>query len=94
MPARAIPAAGDVSTATFKSSLANMAEGYFASPHDVDIASRIADTLSGGRIERGSPVDETWLLALERRHFVELAQTEKTQARIAHTMTTGKPLRN
>jgi len=25
---------------------------------------------------------------------VELAKTEKTQARIAHTMTTGKPLRN
>jgi 3-hydroxyacyl-CoA dehydrogenase len=94
MPARAITAAGDTSTATFKASLANMAEGYFASPHDIDIAGRIADTLSGGRIERGSPVDETWLLALERRHFVELAQTEKTQARIAHTMTTGKPLRN
>jgi 3-hydroxyacyl-CoA dehydrogenase len=94
LPARAIPAAGDVSTATFKSSLANLAEGYFASDHDIEIASRIADTLSGGKIERGSPVDEAWLLALERRHFVELAQTEKTQARIAHTMTTGKPLRN
>lgn len=94
LPARAIPVAGDVGTATFKASLANMAEGYFASPHDVEIAGRIADTLSGGRIERGSQVDEEWLLALERRHFVELAQTEKTQARIAHTMTTGKPLRN
>jgi len=94
MPARAIPAAGDTSTATFKASLANLAEGYFASPHDINIASRIADTLSGGRIERGSAVDEEWLLSLERKHFVELAQTEKTQARIAHTMTTGKPLRN
>ncbi|TCV93309.1 3-hydroxyacyl-CoA dehydrogenase [Luteibacter rhizovicinus] len=94
LPARAIPVAGDVGTATFKASLANLAEGYFASPHDIDIASRIADTLSGGRIERGSLVDEAWYLALERRHFVELAQTEKTQARIAHTMTTGKPLRN
>ncbi|UPG84080.1 3-hydroxyacyl-CoA dehydrogenase/enoyl-CoA hydratase family protein [Luteibacter aegosomatis] len=94
LPARAIPVAGDVGTATFKASLANMVEGYFASPHDVEIAGRIADTLSGGRIERGSQVDEEWLLALERRHFVELAQTEKTQARIAHTMTTGKPLRN
>jgi 3-hydroxyacyl-CoA dehydrogenase len=94
LPARAIPAAGDTSTATFKASLANMVEGYFASPHDVNIAGRIADTLSGGPIERGSPVDEEWLLALERKHFVELAQTEKTQARIAHTMTTGKPLRN
>ncbi|WP_445143695.1 3-hydroxyacyl-CoA dehydrogenase/enoyl-CoA hydratase family protein [Dyella sp. Tek66A03] len=94
MPARAIPAAGDVGTATFQASLANLAEGYFASPHDVAIATRIADTLCGGKIERGSLVDEEWLLSLERKHFVELAKTEKTQARIAHTMTTGKPLRN
>jgi len=91
---RAIPVAGDVGTATFKASLANLQAGYFASEHDVDIAARIADTLCGGVIERGSTVDEEWLLALERRHFVELAKTEKTQARIAHTMTTGKPLRN
>ena len=94
LPARAIPVAGDVGTATFKASLANMQAGYFASEHDVEIASRIADTLCGGRIERGSLVDEEWLLELERKHFVELAKTEKTQARIAHTMTTGKPLRN
>lgn len=94
MMARNIPVAGDVGTATFQASLANLAEGYFASPHDVAIATRIADTLCGGKIERGSQVDEEWLLQLERKHFVELAKTEKTQARIAHTMTTGKPLRN
>ncbi|MBB6243008.1 3-hydroxyacyl-CoA dehydrogenase/enoyl-CoA hydratase family protein [Rhodanobacter sp. MP1X3] len=94
MPGRAIPVAGDTGTATFQASLANLKEGYFASPHDIDIATRIADTLCGGKIERGSLVDEEWLLALERKHFVELAKTEKTQARIAHTMTTGKPLRN
>jgi 3-hydroxyacyl-CoA dehydrogenase len=94
MPARAIPVAGDTGTATFQASLANLKEGYFVSPHDVDIATRIADTLCGGKIERGSLVDEEWLLTLERKHFVELAKTEKTQARIAHTMTTGKPLRN
>ncbi|WNL48154.1 3-hydroxyacyl-CoA dehydrogenase/enoyl-CoA hydratase family protein [Dyella sp. BiH032] len=94
LPARTIPVAGDVGTATFRASLANLQAGYFASEHDVAIATRIADTLCGGAIERGSLVDEAWLLDLERKHFVELAQTEKTQARIAHTMTTGKPLRN
>ena len=93
LPAR-VTVAGDVGTATFKASLANLQAGYFASPHDIDIATRIADTLCGGAIERGSVVDEEWLLALERKHFVELAKTEKTQARIEHTMTTGKPLRN
>ena len=34
------------------------------------------------------------LANLERRHFVELAQQEKTQARIVHMLKTGKPLRN
>jgi 3-hydroxyacyl-CoA dehydrogenase len=91
---RAIPVAGDVGTATFRAQLANLQAGYFASEHDVAIAARIADTLCGGAIERGSLVDEQWLLDLERKHFVELARTEKTQARIAHTMATGKPLRN
>jgi 3-hydroxyacyl-CoA dehydrogenase len=94
LPARHIKVAGDTGTATFKAMLVNMLEGRFISEHDFDIASRIADTLCGGRIERGSEVDEAWLLELERKHFVALAQTEKTQARIEHTMKTGKPLRN
>ncbi|RAP57859.1 3-hydroxyacyl-CoA dehydrogenase/enoyl-CoA hydratase family protein [Oleiagrimonas sp. MCCC 1A03011] len=94
LPARHVKVAGEVGTATFKAQLVNMLEGYFISQHDFEIASRIADTLCGGQIERGSEVDEDWLLALERKHFVALAQMEKTQARIAHTMKTGKPLRN
>jgi 3-hydroxyacyl-CoA dehydrogenase len=94
MPARDIVAAGDVGSASLKMMLVNMLEGRFISEHDYDISSRIADTLAGGAIERGSLVDEHWLLDLERKHFVELAQTQKTQDRIAHTMATGKPLRN
>ena len=94
LPARQIVAAGDVGTATMKASLVNMLEGRFVSPHDVEIASRIADTLCGGQIERGSLVDEQWLLDLERKHFVALAQMPKTQERIAFTLKTGKPLRN
>ena len=86
--------AGDVGAATIKAQLVNMLAGHFISEHDMEIASRIADTLCGGSIERGSTVDAQWLLDLERHHFMELAQMEKTRARIAHTMTTGKPLRN
>jgi len=91
---RQITVAGDVSTATFKASLVNMLEGRFISEHDMEVANRIADTLCGGQIERGSQVDEQWLLDLERKHFVALAQTPKTQERIVHTLKTGKPLRN
>jgi 3-hydroxyacyl-CoA dehydrogenase len=39
-------------------------------------------------------VDEKWLLDLERKHFVELGGTAKTQERIEFMLKTGKPLRN
>ena len=94
LPARQIPVAGDVATATLKASLVNMLEGRFISAHDMEIASRIAETLCGGQVERGSTVDEQWLLDLERKHFVALGQMPKTQERIVTTLKTGKPLRN
>ncbi len=94
LPARAVTVAGDVGTATLRMMLVNMLEGGFISAHDDVIASRVADVLCGGNIERGSQVDEQWLLDLERRHFLELAQMPKTQERIAHMLATGKPLRN
>jgi 3-hydroxyacyl-CoA dehydrogenase len=94
LPNRQVTVAGDVGTATLKAGLVNMLEGRFISAHDMEIASRIADTLCGGQIERGSIVDEQWLLDLERKHFAALAQMPKTQERIAHTLATGKPLRN
>ena len=94
LPARSVEVAGDVGIATFQMMLVNMLEGYFVSPHDSEIATRIATVMCGGAVDRGSVVDEEWLLNLEREHFVTLAQMPKTQARIEHTMTTGKPLRN
>lgn len=94
LPARRIQVAGDVGIATFRMLLVNMLEGRFISEYDYEIADRIATVLCGGDVDRGALVDEDWLLKLERKHFVELAQQEKTQARIAHMLKTGKPLRN
>ncbi|HRN61439.1 MAG TPA: 3-hydroxyacyl-CoA dehydrogenase/enoyl-CoA hydratase family protein [Luteimonas sp.] len=94
LPARRVQVAGDVGIATFRMLLVNMLEGRFISEYDDEIATRIATVLCGGEVDRGSVVDEAWLLRLERQHFVELAQQEKTQARIAHMLKTGKPLRN
>src|SRR5688500_14524679 len=94
LPARRIQVAGDVGIATFKMMLVNMLEGRFISPHDGEIATRIATVLCGGEVDRGALVDEEWLLRLEREHFVALAQMPKTQERIAHMLQTGKPLRN
>ena len=94
LPARRIQVAGDVGIATFKMMLVNMLEGRFISPHDAEIATRVATVLCGGEVDRGTLVDEEWLLRLEREHFVALAQMPKTQQRIAHMLQTGKPLRN
>jgi 3-hydroxyacyl-CoA dehydrogenase len=94
LPARRIQVAGDVGIATFKMLLVNMLEGRFISPHDYEIATRIATVLCGGEVDRGALVDEEWLLQLEREHFVALARMPKTQERIAHMLKTGKPLRN
>ncbi|MDT8449040.1 MAG: 3-hydroxyacyl-CoA dehydrogenase NAD-binding domain-containing protein [Wenzhouxiangellaceae bacterium] len=94
LPGRSIPAAGDVGIATLEMLLVNMLEGHFISPHDYEISKRIAETLSGGAIDRDTPVDERWIYALERRHFVELAKMKPTQERIVHMLNTGKPLRN
>jgi len=93
LPAR-VPVAGDIGIATFKANLVNMLSGRFISEHDLEVSTRIATVLCGGEVDRGSVVDENWLLKLEREHFFALAQMEKTQARIGHTLTTGKPLRN
>jgi 3-hydroxyacyl-CoA dehydrogenase len=93
-PARAIPVAGDAGSALLKMMLVNMREGGFISAHDYEVASRIATVVCGGDVERGSTVDEQWLLDREREHFVALGQMPKTQERILHTLTTGKPLRN
>ncbi len=91
---RTFPAAGDVGIATLKMLLVNMLEGHFISDHDFEIGERIATVISGGTIDRGTPVNEDWLHHLEREHFLELCAMEKTQERIAHMLKTGKPLRN
>ena len=91
---RQIPVAGDVGIATFKMMLVNMLEGRFISEHDMEVSTRIATVLCGGTVDRGSLVDEEWLLRLEREHFVALAQMPKTQDRIKYMLANGKPLRN
>ncbi len=91
---RRFPVAGRSGAASIKGQLVNMLEGHFISEYDFEIGSRIAEVMTGGDVEPGTEVDEEWLLALERRHFLALLGNRKTQERIAHTLATGKPLRN
>ncbi len=94
LPPRNVPVAGKTGLATLQMLLVNMREGGFISPYDFEIGMRVARVLCGGELEPGSLVDEKWFIELERREFMNLLQHEKTQARIAHTLATGKPLRN
>ena len=66
----------------------------FASEHDKLVAEKIAHVLSGGMAFAPSTTTAQHLLDLEREAFVSLCGQEKTRARIAHTLKTGKPLRN
>ena len=94
LPGRRFPVAGRTGAASIKGQLVNMLEGHFISDYDFEIGSRIAEVMTGGDVEPGTEVDEEWLLALERRHFLALLRNPKTRERIAHTLATGKPLRN
>jgi 3-hydroxyacyl-CoA dehydrogenase len=91
---RQIAVAGRTGIATLKAAMVNMLEGGFISEHDYNIGCRVAETMCGGDVEAGSLVDEQWLLDLERKNFMELLATEKTQARIEYMLKNGKPLRN
>ena len=94
LPQRNIPVAGRTGIATLEMMLVNMRDGGFISAYDFVVGLAIARVLCGGNIEPGSLVDEKWLLDLERSEFMGLLRNAKTQERVAHTLKTGKPLRN
>jgi len=94
LPARNILVVGKTGFATLQMMLVNMRDGGFISPYDFEIGKHVARVLCGGEVESGSLVDEKWLLDLERAGIMALLANEQTQARIAHTLATGKPLRN
>ncbi len=85
---------GQAGIANMKMILANMLAGRMMSPHDYEIAVRIATVIAGGDVDSNSRVSEQYLLDLERKLFMQLIQMPKTLARIEHTLKTGKPLRN
>jgi 3-hydroxyacyl-CoA dehydrogenase len=94
LPPRNVPVAGRTGIATLEMMLVNMRDGGFVSPYDFEIGLRIARALCGGEVDAGSLVDEKWLLEVERAEFMALLHNAKTQERIAHTLATGRPLRN
>ena len=64
------------------------------SDHDAVIGRKLAWILAGGDLAHAGTLSEQQLLDLEREAFLSLCGERKTQERIAHTLKTGKPLRN
>ncbi len=89
-----IRVAGRSGAATIKAQLVNMRDGGFISEHDFHLGSTIAFVMTGGDVDAGTLVDESWLLGLERDGFVSLLGHPKTQERIMGMMQTNKPVRN
>jgi 3-hydroxyacyl-CoA dehydrogenase len=73
---------------------AALMEHHEGSAHDRIVAGALARILSGAAADPAHPVGEAALLDLERAEFVALLRTAPTRERIAHTLATGKPLRN
>lgn len=71
-----------------------MAQSGFITPYELQLAETIAWVLAGGEMNRAEVVDESVLYELEEEAFLRLSGQEKTQERLAHTLKTGKTLRN
>jgi 3-hydroxyacyl-CoA dehydrogenase len=69
-------------------------QGGYISDHDMKIAGKLAHVLAGGDVNRNTYVTEEYLLDLEREAFLSLCGEPKSQERMLHMLTKGKPLRN
>lgn len=85
---------GEQFVAGAKLAIHMMVRGGFASEYDAHVGRKLANILAGGPLTAPQLVSEQYVLDLEREAFVSLCGEKKTQERIAHTLKTGKPLRN
>jgi len=62
--------------------------------HGIEVGKQLANVLSGGNTNIDKTLTEDDLYKLELESFMRLIETKETQARIKHTLATGKPLVN
>ncbi|PKN04011.1 MAG: 3-hydroxyacyl-CoA dehydrogenase, partial [Deltaproteobacteria bacterium HGW-Deltaproteobacteria-9] len=89
-----IPVMGENFRGLINAALYNMRAGNYVSDYDVHVSKKLAYILSGGDCAEGTYVTEQELLDLEKEAFLSLCGEQKTQDRIMHMLSTGKPLRN
>ncbi|MSO45206.1 MAG: 3-hydroxyacyl-CoA dehydrogenase/enoyl-CoA hydratase family protein [Acidobacteria bacterium] len=89
-----VPVGGDAVRAALALGVHLAWRGARISDHDALIGRKLAAIVAGGALPHPTQVTEQHLLDLEREAFMSLVGERKTQARIQHTLKTGKPLRN
>ncbi len=62
--------------------------------HGMEVGKELANVLSGGDTTIDKTLSEEDIFQLELDSFMKLIETKKTQERIKHTLSTGKPLIN
>jgi len=80
--------------AVIEYALYTMHKAGYITDYDQVVANKLAWVLTGGEVLPETEVSEGYLLDLEREAFVSLCGDHRTQARMAHMLKTGKPLRN
>jgi 3-hydroxyacyl-CoA dehydrogenase len=90
----AIRVLGEEFSAAAKLAVHMMLKSEYISEYDALVARKLGHVLAGGALTSSQLVSEQYILDLEREAFVSLCGERKTQERIAHTLKTGKPLRN
>jgi 3-hydroxyacyl-CoA dehydrogenase len=85
---------GKAGYANVMAQVANLHEGHFISEHDNYIVTHLAKVMTGSKVEENTTVNSQMILDLERKYFIKLLSTKKTQDRIEYTLRNGKPLRN
>ncbi len=93
-PLQAIRVAGANTLSMIKFALWTMYQSGQITEHDITVSTKVAHVLCGGNVFSDTTVSEQYLLDLEREAFLSLCGEPKTQARMQHMLTTGKPLRN
>lgn len=93
-PRAAIPVGGAGLLATLKLGVHLAWRAGRISDHDALIGRTLARILAGGTLEHPGTLTEQQVLDLEREAFLSLCGERKSQERIAHTLKTGKVLRN
>ena len=93
-PQRPIAVGGDGVRAALELGVHLARRGGWISDHDALIGRKLAYILAGGAVPHATAVSEQYLLDLEREAFLSLCGEARTQQRMAHTLKTGKTLRN